>query len=137
MHLGVSSARALCGGGTGVFSQASLQRSHHLAALLHHPRPALGDGKTDKWGKNGDRKAICEPHKFLCLRCLSSAMVTASYYLESGKRCFPINMKWVGVCGLSPATRLCWLFTARLRRPCSGSYPGGQLTAWPRMATHS
>lgn len=30
----------------------------------------LRDGKMDKRGKNGDRKAICQLHKFLCLRYL-------------------------------------------------------------------
>lgn len=58
-------------------------------------------------------------------------MVTASYYLESGNRCFPINIKWVGVCRVSPATRLRGLFTARHCRPCSWSCFEGQLTARP------
>lgn len=98
-----------------------------LPAPLHHSDPMLRDGKTDKWGKNGDRKAIFWLHKFLRLWYLSLATVTANYYLESGNRCLPINIKWVGVCRLSPVTRLYWLFTAQRYRPCTESCPESQL----------
>ena len=115
----------LCGCRIGALSQSGSNSpifSLHLSII---PIPALKGGKTDKWGKNGGRKAICQLHKFLRLWLLSLAVVTVSYYLESGNRCFPINIKWVGVCGLSSVTRLCWLFTARGCRPCSGSCSEG------------